>query len=138
MAFFRKTEEQGPQIPQDLLDLRAAIKRARLPENVSAVAVKELERLEKTDPSAAEYFIGLNYIDYLVSLPWERHTDDNRDMARGPERILQSSHYGLSHITERVLEYLEVRTLRNIRVFRVLVVDDEELARSNMGHVLVA
>ncbi len=136
MAFFRKTEEQGPQIPQDLLDMRAAIERARLPENVSAVAVKELERLEKTDPSAAEYSIGLNYIDYVVSLPWERHTDDNLDIDRA-EHILQSSHYGLSHVKERVLEYLAVRTLRNMRAFRVLVVDDEELARSNIEHVLM-
>jgi ATP-dependent Lon protease len=136
MAFFRKTEEQGPQIPQDLVDLRSAVEKARLPEYVSAVALKELERLEKTDPSAAEYSIGISYIDYIVSLPWDRHTADNLDMDRA-EHILESSHYGLSHVKERVLEFLAVRTLRNMRPFRVLVVDDEELARSNIEHVLL-
>jgi len=136
MAFFKKTEEQAPQIPQDLLDLRTAIQKARLPENVNQVVMKELERLEKTDPSAAEYSIGLTYIDYVVALPWNRHTDDNLDLERA-EWILESSHHGLSHVKERVLEYLAVRTLRNMRTFFVLVVDDEELARSNIEHVLL-
>jgi len=136
MGFFRKTEEQRPTIPQDLLDLRVAIEKARLPENVAAVALKELERLEKTDPSAAEYAIGISYVDYVVSLPWNRYTDDNLDIDRA-ERILEGSHFGLSHVKERVLEYLAVRTLRNMRTFHVLVVDDEEVARSNIEHVLV-
>jgi hypothetical protein len=62
MAFFRKTEEQQPSVPQDLLDLREAVEKAQLPVNVDAVAMKELERLEKTDPSSAEYLIGLNIV----------------------------------------------------------------------------
>jgi ATP-dependent Lon protease len=136
MSFFKKTEEQRPTIPQDLVDLRTAIERARLPETVAAVAMKELERLEKTDPSAPEYSIGSSYIDYIVSLPWNRYTDDNLDIDRA-ERMLEGGHYGLPHVKERVLEYLAVRTLRNMKAFRVLVVDDEELARSNLEHVLL-
>jgi ATP-dependent Lon protease len=112
------------------------VEKARLPENVLPVASKELERLEKTDPSAAEYSIGVNYIDYLVSLPWNRYTDDNLDLGRA-ERILEGEHHGLSHVKERVLEYLAVRTLRSLRMFRILVVDDEEVARENIRHVLV-
>jgi ATP-dependent Lon protease len=135
MAFFRKNEEQQPSVPQDLLDLRTAVEKARLPENVAAVALKELERLEKTDPSAAEYSIGTTYLDYLVSLPWNRYTEDNLDIERA-EGVLESRHYGLSIAKERILEYLAVRTLRNIRTFRVLVVDDEEIARTNIEHVL--
>ncbi len=135
MAFFKKTEDEHPSIPQDLVELRAAVDKAHLPETVLAVALKELERLEKTDPSAAEYSIGTTYIDYLVSLPWNRSTNDNLDIDRA-ERILESRHYGLSHIKERVLEYLAARTLRSMRKFRVLVVDDEEMARANFQHVL--
>ncbi len=135
MAFFRKTEEQQPSIPQDLLDLREAVEKANLPENVVAVAIRELERLEKTDPSAAEYPIGLNYLDYLLSLPWSQYTDDNLDMERA-ERILETQHYGLAHAKERVLEYLAVRTLRSMKSFQVLVVDDEEIARANVEHVV--
>lgn len=122
-------------MPQELIDLRASIDEARLPENVAAVAVKELERLEKTDPSAAEYAVGLNYIDYLISLPWNRHTDDNLDLNRA-EQILDRHHYGLRHAKQRVLEYLAVRALRNMRQFRVLVVDDEEISRANIEHIM--
>src|SRR5271157_1937633 len=135
MAFFRKTEEQQPSIPQDLLDLREAVEKAKLPENVDAVAMKELERLEKTDPSAAEYPIGLNYLDYLLSLPWSQYTDDNLEVERA-ERILEAEHYGLFHVKERVLEYLAVLTLRGMKTFQVLVVDDEEIARENVQRVV--
>ncbi len=135
MAFFRKTPEEPPATAKELLDLRAALEKARLPENAASVALKELERLEKTDPSAAEYAIGLNYVDYLVSLPWNRYTDDNLDLDRAAE-ILERQHYGLQHAKERVLEYLAVRTLRSMRQSRILVVDDEAMARENIEHVL--
>ncbi len=136
MAFFRKTEEQQPHVAQDILDLKSEIEKAHLPENVAEVARKELERLEKTDPSAAEYSIGTTYLDYLVSLPWNRYTEDNLDIERA-ERVLQSRHYGLALVKERILEYLAVRTLRNKKTSRILVVDDEAIARENIEHVLV-
>lgn len=135
MVFFRKTEEERPKVAQDLVDLRAAVQKAHLPEAVAAVAAKELERLEKTDPSVAEYTIGLNYLDYLISLPWNRFTEDNLDLKRA-ERILASQHYGLSHVKERILEYLAVRTLCSLQTSQVLVVDDEEIARTNLEYIL--
>ncbi len=135
MGFFRKTEEERPKPAQELLDLRAAMQKARLPEAVAAVAAKELERLEKTDPSVAEYSIGLNYLDYLFSLPWTRVTEDNLDLARA-ERLLEAQHYGLGHIKERILEYLAVRTLCSLQTAQVLVVDDEEIARTNLEYIL--
>ena len=95
MVFFRKTEEERPKVAPELADLRATIQKAQLPEPVTAVALKELERLEKTDPSVAEYSIGLNYLDYLISLPWTRFTEDNLDLKRA-ERILDAQHYGLA------------------------------------------
>jgi ATP-dependent Lon protease len=136
MGFFSKPPEERPGTPQELADLREAIGKASLPEDVLPVATKELERLEKTDPSAAEYGIGISYIDYLVSLPWNRYTDDNLDIERA-EQILEREHHGLANVKERVLEYLAVRTLRSQKRFSVLVVDDEELARENAKHVLV-
>jgi ATP-dependent Lon protease len=102
---------------------------------VLAVALKELERVEKTDPAVAEYSIGLNYLDYLVSLPWNRFTEDNLDLKRA-ERLLESQHYGLGHVKERILEYLAVRTLCSLQSARVLVVDDEEIARTNLEYIL--
>jgi ATP-dependent Lon protease len=135
MVFFRKTEEERPRVAQDLLDLRAGIQKANLPGDVAGVALKELERLEKTDPSVAEYTIGLNYLEYLLSLPWTRFTEDNLDLKRA-ERLLEANHYGLGHVKERILEYLAVRTLCSLQTSQVLVVDDEEIARTNLEYIL--
>jgi ATP-dependent Lon protease len=135
MVFFRKTEEERPKVAQELTDLRTAVNRAQLPEAVTTVVLKELERLEKTDPSVAEYSIGLNYLDYLISLPWTRFTEDNLDLKRA-ERILDAQHYGLTHVKERILEYLAVRTLCSLQTSQVLVVDDEEIARTNLEYIL--
>jgi ATP-dependent Lon protease len=136
MGFFRKiTEEEHPKPAQELVELRAAVQKAQLPEAVAAVAAKELERLEKTDASVAEYTIGINYLDYLISLPWNRFTEDNLDLKRA-EGILESQHYGLPHVKERILEYLAVRTLCSVQTSQILVVDDEEIARTNLEYIL--
>ena len=136
MGFFRKmTEEEHPKPAQELVELRAAVQKAQLPEAVAAVAAKELERLDKTDPSVAEYTIGINYLDYLISLPWNRFTEDNLDLKRA-ERILESQHYGLHHVKERILEFLAVRTLCSVQTSQILVVDDEEIARTNLEYIL--
>jgi ATP-dependent Lon protease len=135
MVFFRKQEEERPKPAPELLELRAAIDRAQLSEAVAAVAVKELERLEKTDPAVAEYSIGLHYLDYLLGLPWNRFTEDNLDLKRA-ERLLEAQHYGLKPVKERILEYLAVRTLCSLQTSQVLVVDDEEIARSNLEYIL--
>lgn len=136
MGFFRKmTEEEHPKPPQELVELRAAVQKAQLPETVAAIAAKELERLDKTDASVAEYTIGTNYLDYLISLPWNRFTEDNLDLKRA-EGILESQHYGLPHVKERILEYLAVRTLCSVQTSHILVVDDEEIARTNLEYIL--
>ncbi len=135
MVFFRKSEEQAPQISSELRELRAQAAKTRLPEQVAPVVAKELERLEKTDPSVPEYTIGINYVEYLLALPWYTYTEDNLDLKRA-EEILASQHFGLKHVKERILEYLAVRTLCLVRPFQVLVVDDEEIARTNLEHIL--
>ncbi len=136
MIFFNKTEEEPAQTSGKGLDeLRGQVKGAALPESVAAIVAKELSRLEKTDPSVAEYSIGLNYIDWLSSLPWTAATEDCLDFPR-VERILSDRHFGLDHVKERLLEYLAGRTLAASAPPHVLVVDDEEIARTNLEHVL--
>ncbi len=135
MGFFRKNDEPQNTIPQEITDLRKAVINAKLPEHVHSVCLKELEGLERTDPSVAEYTIAVNYLDFIVSLPWNRYTDDNLDMERA-ERILESRHYGLQHVKERILEFLAVRAMLVRGQTRLLVVDDEEIARRNISRAL--
>jgi ATP-dependent Lon protease len=133
MKFFKKTEEPAPD--QNLEDLGRRIREAHLPHGVERIAASELDVLRKIGPASAEYTIGLTYIDYLLSLPWNRRTEDNLDIGRA-ETILNENHYGLDRIKERVLEHLAVKVLRMNRRARVLIVDDEEIARKNLSHVL--
>jgi ATP-dependent Lon protease len=135
MIFFRKAEEEATGAAKGLDELRGQVQGAALPESVAAIVAKEFSRLDKTDPSVAEYGIGLNYIDWLSSLPWRAATEDCLDFAR-VERTLSDRHFGLDHVKERLLEYLAGRTLAASAPPHVLVVDDEEIARTNLEHVL--
>jgi ATP-dependent Lon protease len=131
---FEKPEDESIAPESELSQLRAAIKK-QLPENIAWIALKELDRLDKTDPSVPEYGIGLSYAEFLISLPWMQATDDNLDIKRA-EEIFTSQHYGLSQVKDRILEFLAVRILFNIRSFHVLVVDDEDIARTNLEYIL--
>lgn len=133
MALFGKSEER--QQLEDIEELRQEVLRAQMPGSVEAVALRELEKLEKTPVEAAEYTIGINHLEYLVSLPWGVHTKDNLDLARA-ERVLNEQHAGLHQVKARILEYLAVRTLKLQRKPRLMVVDDEEIARTNLQHIL--
>jgi len=133
MSIFKKSEERLQTAV--IGDLRQMIASSKMPPHVQQIANKELELLSKTSPTTAEYTIGLNYIDYLVSLPWNKKTEDNLDLERA-ERILNERHHGLQKVKERILEHLAVKILRTNKKPRVLVVDDEEIARKNLEHIL--
>jgi len=130
MRIFKKGE---PQI-SDIDDLRHTVRDAKMPSQVEQVAVKETERLSKMSPSSAEYTIGVNYIEYLISLPWQSMTEDNLDIDRA-EQILNDAHYGLHKIKDRILEHLAVRILKSSTRHKILVVDDEKMARMNLEFV---
>jgi ATP-dependent Lon protease len=132
---FRKNEPETPKTSPELEEVRDALHKAQLPEVAAQVARKELERLVKMDPSLPEYTIGLNYLDLVASLPWTHFTEDNLDLQHA-ENILEQMHYGLHTVKERILEYLAGRTLCSLQTSRILVVDDEEIARSNLEYIL--
>src|SRR5208337_2266142 len=112
-----------------------SIASAHMPPRVEKVAIHELEGLSRISPSTTEYSIGTTYIDYLASLPWNKKTEDSIDLAYA-KAILDKNHYGLPAIKERILEHLAVKSLIMNRKPRVLVVDDEEVARKNVSHIL--
>ncbi len=133
MKFFSKSEDSD--LEYILEELRRKIAVAKMPAAVERVAQQELATLARISPSTAEYTIGITYIDYLISLPWNAKTDDNLDLIRA-QRILNENHFGLNRIKERVMEHLAVKVLMMNRKPRVLVVDDEEIARKNLVHIL--
>jgi ATP-dependent Lon protease len=116
-------------------ELRQKVYSAALPGPVEKIAEQELSILAKIGPASAEFTIGVTYIDYLACLPWNNKTEDNLDLSRA-ERILNENHHGLSKIKERVLEHLAVKALRMSKRARILIVDDEEIARKNLIHAL--
>src|SRR5512140_1133474 len=101
MKFFKTTEDSHQEFIID--ELRQKIALANMPAPVAKIAGQELDVLAKISPSSAEYTIGLTYIDYLVSLPWNKKTEDNLDLARAG-RILNENHFGLTGIKERIME----------------------------------
>lgn len=91
-------------------ELREKIAEAKLPKEVEEKAIKEVERLEKMPPMAAEAAVVRNYLDWLLSLPWNKGTKDRLDV-KAAETILEEDHYGLKTVKERILEYLAIRKL---------------------------
>ncbi len=134
MKFFKKPDESRQE--SIIEELRQQISSIGMPQEVQKIANQELDILSKISPSSAEYTIGLTYIDYLVTMPWNKKTEDNLDIGRA-ERILEEDHYGLHKTKERVLEHLAVKVLRMKKRPHILVVDDEEIARKNLSHILI-
>ncbi len=95
----------------EINELREKIKKAKMPEEVEKVAMRELDRLAKMPPGAAEYTVSRTYLDWLISLPWSVETKDNLNIKRA-QRILDKDHYDLEKVKERILEYLAVRKLK--------------------------
>ncbi len=91
-------------------EYRQRMKEQELPKEVADKITKEIERLEKMPPMQAESAVIRTYLDWLLSLPWTKETEDNLDITRA-EEILEEDHYGLEKVKERILEYLSIRKL---------------------------
>lgn len=90
--------------------LRKRIDEAGMPETTKEAVSKELDRYEKLPAASAESGVIRNYVDWMVSLPWTKKTEDRMDIKHA-EKILNRDHNGLEKVKERVLEYLAVRQL---------------------------
>ncbi len=141
MFFKRKNEkvepppQTKPETASPLAALRARIDEAVLPPHVSELLGKEMEKIEKIDPSIAEYSIGYNYIEVVLGLPWNISSQYRLDLARA-QALLDARHCGLIHVKQRILEFLAAKTLCSKARQSILIVDDEEIARANMAHIL--
>jgi ATP-dependent Lon protease len=92
-------------------ELRTRIEEAQLTEQVREAAFKELDRLQKMSPGAAEYTVSKTYIDWILDIPWVETTEDNLDIVQA-EKVLDEDHYDLERVKERILEFLSVKKLK--------------------------
>jgi ATP-dependent Lon protease len=101
----------GTAQDQEINDLREKGAAKKWSKEVEAVFEKELDRLNRINPAAAEYSVTLNYLELLLELPWDEFTTDNFDLKRA-EKILNADHYGLEKVKKRIIEYLAVLKLK--------------------------
>jgi ATP-dependent Lon protease len=95
----------------EINELREKINKAKLPPEANKEAERELDRLSKMQPGAAEYTVSRTYLEWLVGLPWVTSTEDNLDISQA-SRVLNEDHYDLDKVKERILDYLAVRKLK--------------------------
>lgn len=100
-------DEQAAEVEE----LKKKIDDAKMPPEADKQARQEMERLSRLPTAAAEYGVIRSYLDWMVSLPWSKSTEDNLDISHARE-ILNADHYGLEDVKDRILEFLAVRKLR--------------------------
>ena len=98
---------EGESGTSETKSLREKIEQTPMPDEARKAAEQELERLQQTPPAAAEYAVGRNYLDWILSLPWEKSTEDKLDL-KAAERILNEQHFGLEKVKDRLIEFIAV------------------------------
>ncbi|MCB9474422.1 MAG: endopeptidase La [Candidatus Delongbacteria bacterium] len=110
MKVIRKELGDDDDAAVELEELRQLIAKGHLPEHVFQAAERELKRLGRMSPSSSEFTVSRTYLDWLCNMPWGASQKENTDLKRAA-RVLDSDHYGLEKVKERILEFLAVRKL---------------------------
>src|SRR5438552_10930331 len=111
MKAIQKELGETDERTQEIDALRQKIDAAGMTEEARAEAKRELDRLAKMPPAAAEYTVARTYIDWLVSMPWQQETTDSVNIAEA-HGVLDDDHEGLEKIKDRILEYIAVKKIR--------------------------
>jgi len=111
MKAIQKELGEQDETSRDVDDLRQKIESAGMPEDVKKEALKELGRLSRMSPMAADYGLTRNYIEWLAILPWQKSSGVEVDIPKAKE-VLDADHYDLVKVKDRILDYLSVRRLR--------------------------
>ena len=106
-----ETDENAAEVER----LRQAIEDAQMPPEAHEQATRDLDRLARMNPAAADYGVIRTYLEIMVSLPWAKRTEDQLDVDVA-RQVLDEDHYDLEEIKERILEFLAVRELRRARL----------------------
>ena len=116
-------------------EFRKKIADAKMPEEAEKQANRELERLSRLPVAAAEYGVIRTYLDWLVTMPWSKSTEDNLEIMRARE-ILDAVHSGLKDVKERILEFLAIRKLRIDREEEPATASGDAIRREREGVIL--
>jgi ATP-dependent Lon protease len=111
MKAIQKELGEQDETTRDIEELRAKIDAAGMPEEVKKEALKELTRLQRMSPMAADYSVTRNYIEWLAVLPWAKSSGVEVDINKARE-VLDTDHYDLQKVKDRILDYLSVRRLK--------------------------
>ncbi len=115
---FRPSARGGKEMPEEdpylaeIYELREKVRNAGMPPKVEEIANKEINRVERMNPISAEYTVSRTYLDYLITMPWNKKTVDNLDLGRA-RTILNEDHYDLEKVKDRILEFLAVKKLKD-------------------------
>ncbi|MEX0909370.1 MAG: endopeptidase La [Gemmatimonadaceae bacterium] len=102
--------ELGEDESDDFSDLEAQMREKALPEAVHTRATRELRKLRRMSPMSPEYTVARNFVDWIVSLPWNERTDDVLDVAHA-RQTLDADHYGLDEVKDRIIDFIAVLSL---------------------------
>jgi ATP-dependent Lon protease len=111
MKAIQKELGEQDEAQRDVEELRQKIEAAGMPEEVKKEALKELTRLSRMSPMAADYSVTRNYIEWLAVLPWSKSSGVEADITKAHE-VLDADHYDLKKVKDRILDYLSVRRLK--------------------------
>ena len=111
MKAIQKELGEQDETTRDTEELRQKIEAVGMPDDVKKEALKELGRLARMSPMAADYGLTRNYIEWLAVLPWQKSSGVEIDITKAKE-ILDSDHYDLEKVKNRILDYLSVRRLK--------------------------
>lgn len=101
----------GDSFLQEIQKMRDKAKEKKWSKKVEEIFEKEIGKLQRINPAAAEYSMLLNYLELMIELPWNEFSNDNFDLKRA-EKILEEDHFGLEKVKDRILEYLAVLKLK--------------------------
>jgi len=106
-----QNELGGNPIEKEIEEFKEKAKNKKWSDEVREVFEKELMKLNRLSPAAAEYSVQINYLQTIVDLPWGEYTVDNLDL-KNAKKVLDADHFGLDDVKERILEYLAVLKLK--------------------------
>ncbi len=107
----RKELGEASEPHDDAAALEQKLREAGMPEAGLEEALRELERMRRMHPDAAEYTVTRTWLEWLAAMPWQKTSPDDQDLRRAAE-VLDADHSGLAKVKDRILEYLAVRTLK--------------------------